>query len=633
MFCPNCGKEIKDGAAFCTWCGAKVQRRSAEAPAPTPAPAPQPEAAPAPAPMPQPEPAPAPEPQPAPAPKKRRGALIAVIVIALLVIAGAVGYVLWSMLSSAPFAIDDENFPNAAVRSAISEQLDPDGDGKITREEAAAATQLAITGTNDVSGLGEFFPNLTTLTIDAEQAGDGGTIAIDDLPELTTLEVVNSTVDSIDLSGNAKLETLTVSNAPVTSLDVSANTQLKQLSVGVTPNLESLDLSNNTQLTDLVLAMTGIGELDLSANTSLESLEIGGEGEGAITLPATETLTNVNVPEDRPLNGIENTGLREVWDMTSIYSVAAFFGDASERADIERDEQGRIASIVANNNRGTDTYEFSYDENGNVVGYSFSALDSDDVTITYNEDGNIASAEGDLSSRRYTYDDQGRVATMELVDEYGSSTTTFTYDDAGHLIREFIPDDGTTNYTEVEYTYDEAGNLTRRVEREGWGEGVAGTSGPSSAERRFEHEYDEAGNCVRTAISTGGVEDGEKSNDVEVAVFEATYDESGNITEFVASIKGDSEPVVETYVYDDRGVLTKIEGSEHWGYNYEFEYERRLVAKDEAEEATYGFVSDPMSAVGLGQNIYYNYCEYSLMAPDYVGSNATTRLSMVICDI
>lgn len=584
MFCPNCGKEVRDGAGFCTWCGAQIKPQAAAAPAA----------------------------QPMPAPKKRsRGPIIAVIVIALLVIAGAGGFLLWSTMS-APYEIDGENFPNPAVLSAVSEQLDPDGDGKITREEAAAATQLTISGTNDVSGLGEFFPNLTALSIDAEQAGDGDVISVAGLPELTTLEVANTSAGSIDLSGNAKLETLAVSNAPC---------------------LTGLDLSNNEQLAALTLNTTGVGELDLSANTSLATLEVDGEGDGAITLPATETLTNVSVPENRQLNGIENTGLREVWDMTSIRSVPSSFGDASEHADIERDAQGKITSIVVANNRGEDTYGFSYDEGGNLVGYSFSALDSDDVTIAYNENGDIASAEGALSSRRYTYDDQGRVATMEFVDEYGSSTTTFTYDEAGNLIREFTPSGSSNSYTEVDYSYDEAGNLMRRVEREGWGEGVAGTSGPGSIDRIGTYEYDEAGNRIRTTFSTGSVTNGREDPVMEVAVYEATYDENGNITKFVANVMGSTGPTVETYVYDERGVLAGIEGSGNFAYDYEFEYGRRLVAKDDVEEAGFDFVSDPMSAAEAVQNLYYNYCEYFLMAPDYVGTSSVTRLSMVICDI
>lgn len=40
-----------------------------------------------------------------------------------------------------------------------------------------------------------------------------------------------------------------------------------------------------------------------------------------------------------------------------------------------------------------------------------------------------------------------------------------------------------------------------------------------------------------------------------------------------------------------------------------------------------------MSGVGLGQNLYYNYCANYLMPPDYVGSDDMTRLSLTICKV
>ena len=40
MFCPNCGKEIKDGATFCEECGAKIIEPPKAAPEPEPQPVP-----------------------------------------------------------------------------------------------------------------------------------------------------------------------------------------------------------------------------------------------------------------------------------------------------------------------------------------------------------------------------------------------------------------------------------------------------------------------------------------------------------------------------------------------------------------------------------------------------------------
>ncbi len=32
MYCHNCGKKIKDGAAFCPYCGAKIEIKQTETP-------------------------------------------------------------------------------------------------------------------------------------------------------------------------------------------------------------------------------------------------------------------------------------------------------------------------------------------------------------------------------------------------------------------------------------------------------------------------------------------------------------------------------------------------------------------------------------------------------------------------
>lgn len=83
MICRNCNSPIRDGSAFCTKCGAKVQ-----------APAPQqraPASRPAAAPIPQPAPAQRPAPQPQPKKKSSAGIWIGII-LTLLIIGGEAWY-------------------------------------------------------------------------------------------------------------------------------------------------------------------------------------------------------------------------------------------------------------------------------------------------------------------------------------------------------------------------------------------------------------------------------------------------------------------------------------------------------------------------------------------------------------
>jgi hypothetical protein len=102
MFCKNCGVPLKDGALFCTGCGASVTPPQAGAPAPGPAFAEQPTAVlpvtPPQAPPAGPGPYVAPvQPPLAPVAKgSRTGLTIALAVVGLLVVAGAVVFMAYS---------------------------------------------------------------------------------------------------------------------------------------------------------------------------------------------------------------------------------------------------------------------------------------------------------------------------------------------------------------------------------------------------------------------------------------------------------------------------------------------------------------------------------------------------------
>lgn len=238
MFCTNCGKELVEGAAFCTQCGAPVAAPSMPSqedeqaavaaeeaapepetqpapepetqpvtepepepqPAPEPATEPQPEptSAPAPAPAPAPESEPAPEPQPAPAPDlfnqppQKKGSMgktagIVAGVVALLAVLCVGGYFVYQTF----FAAGPEEVIMQDLDAHLAEYSDPSsGDGDRLMEEADTV----------LSGLAAYpFP------------GDDAYSA--------WLEDTSYTVDEVVVAddGNSAVATATITHAPLIS--------------------------------------------------------------------------------------------------------------------------------------------------------------------------------------------------------------------------------------------------------------------------------------------------------------------------------------------------------------------------------------------------------------------------------
>lgn len=223
MFCTNCGKELVEGAAFCTQCGAPVAAPSqvdeqaavaaeeaamvSEAqpvtePEPTsvPAPAPEPQPAPESATEPEPEPtsAPAPEPQPAPAPDlsnqppQKKGGMgktagIVAGVVALLAVLCVGGYFVYQTF----FATGPEEVIMQDLDAHLAEYSDPSsGDGDRLMEEADTV----------LSGLAAYpFPGDDTYS--------------------AWLEDTSYTVDEVVVAddGNSAVATATITHAPLIS--------------------------------------------------------------------------------------------------------------------------------------------------------------------------------------------------------------------------------------------------------------------------------------------------------------------------------------------------------------------------------------------------------------------------------
>lgn len=130
MFCTNCGAQLPDGTQFCTQCGMSVKDASQSESATAPAPAPVPEPTPTPAPAPASSVAPAAA-TPASA-SKRKGVWIAVIIVAAVIIVGAL-----IMLLANPFATSADS--NKEAPEATTQQ---DSSAKEADEQASQPDEV-----------------------------------------------------------------------------------------------------------------------------------------------------------------------------------------------------------------------------------------------------------------------------------------------------------------------------------------------------------------------------------------------------------------------------------------------------------------------------------------------------------
>ena len=88
----------------------------------------------------------------------------------------------------------------------------------------------------------------------------------------------------------------------------------------------------------------------------------------------------------------------------------------------------KIRSIRTNPDKSTDTYEFTCDETGKVLSYVLTLSDgtTEEVTYTYNEQGQLAVISGSNGTTTYEYNGLGDVV-KEAVTENGEVVCATTY--------------------------------------------------------------------------------------------------------------------------------------------------------------------------------------------------------------
>ena len=228
---------------------------------------------------------------------------IAAMTAALLICAGNMGYMPESTISIGGFTanaaevaaesvkINESYFPDAIFRQYIADNFDKDGDGVLSAEEIANATELNIDacGINNLAGL-EYFENLKLLSCSYNN------ITELDLSQNKELEALycseNFSIESINVSNNKALKVLYCADNKLTSLDLSNNTALKYLDC-YNNQLTFLNVSNCTSLTDLSCFGNKLTSLDVSNCTALTNLSCRENQLTSLDLSGTTALTRL----------------------------------------------------------------------------------------------------------------------------------------------------------------------------------------------------------------------------------------------------------------------------------------------------------------------------------------------------
>ena len=269
MFCTSCGEELEDDARFCTHCGAKISEQdkarleAAEASSKDKgltADTHKENAAAASTSSSQ-----ASEAQTQPSEEQARSssgkptirnrkiitiasAVIVAVVAMVLVVVGV------SSCSSQAVAIDSDTFPNDQIRDAVMLELDADGDGSLSPEEADAVAGIVVTpkGAAFVKEDDETdFANIRK-ALEAKDASDTSASLASDANTMNNDARVSTNAEDLSrsLEPFSKMKNLVVADMGITDLDLGNLSELEYVDCRNNP-IETLDLSNCKNLVSL----------------------------------------------------------------------------------------------------------------------------------------------------------------------------------------------------------------------------------------------------------------------------------------------------------------------------------------------------------------------------------------------
>lgn len=229
--------------------------------------------------------------------------------------------------------INSTNFPDSVFQQYVKDNIDKadttgQKDGKLSKTERDAVTEISITNTNctDLTGIA-YFANLTTL------------------------ECQHNGLKELNLEYNKNLTDLNCSYNQLTTLDVSKNAKLRILEC-YNNSIAELNLGDITNLYWLLCATNNLTELDVSKNPYLEQLHCRHNNLKRLVIGNNYSLRTLYL-EGNHLTSLDLNGKWEIWNFD--YAVQSYAIDVNEDGtfDLTSLPEGFDASKTAEWKGGT----------------------------------------------------------------------------------------------------------------------------------------------------------------------------------------------------------------------------------------------------------------------------------------
>lgn len=172
-----------------------------------------------------------------------------------------------------PVELNETNFPDPVFRDYLKEAFDFNRNNIVDVSEMKFAKKIMP---NE-----DLRPQIKSVK------------GIELFPELDTLNINDSPIDTIDISRNPQLKALDISDTGVSSLDVTHNPDLKILNFNRT-KVNKIDLTHNPNLQHFYCHAAPLTELDLSQNPELQFLDCDGTSISKLDLSHNPKLHSVH---------------------------------------------------------------------------------------------------------------------------------------------------------------------------------------------------------------------------------------------------------------------------------------------------------------------------------------------------